>query len=185
MSDPGTTLAAWHATVWAMLAAGVRDARAPARLPVLATVGVDGWPQARMVVLRAADAVAGVVEVHTDVLSPKVADLRTTPRAALQVWDAGGRLQIRLRCAVRVLTGAAVQGQWGRVPDLSRLAYGAVPPPGAPVPGPGDYGTEPGPGRFAVLRCEVMAMDVLHLGTPHRRAGFDRADGWRGQWLVP
>ncbi len=185
MTDPGVTLSAWHAAVWAMLVAGVRDAAAPARLPLLATVGPDGWPQARTVVLRAADAVAGVVEVHTDVLSSKVAALRANPRATLHVWDAGARLQVRLRCAVTVLTGAAVHDQWDRVPDLSRIAYGAVPPPGTPVAGPTDYVTLPGPGRFAVLHCQVEVVDVLHLGSPHRRAGFGRAEGWRGQWLVP
>lgn len=185
MGDPGPELADWPAFVWAILAAGVRDAGAAARLPVMATQGAAGWPEARTVVLRAADAGAGTLDVHTDVLSTKVAELRVTPRATLHVWDAAAAMQIRLRCDVAVLSGAAVRAAWDLVPDLSRLSYGAVPPPGSAVAGPGDFVSRPGAARFAVLRCAVVAMDLLHLGRPHRRAGFARADGWRGQWLVP
>jgi drug/metabolite transporter (DMT)-like permease len=55
-----------HAQVWARLLRGVGDRHAPARHPVLATVAQGGMPQARTVVLRAADAAAGTLDIHTD-----------------------------------------------------------------------------------------------------------------------
>jgi pyridoxine/pyridoxamine 5'-phosphate oxidase len=48
-----------HAQVWTRLMRGVRDRRASSRHPTLATVTPDGKPQARTVVLRAADISAG------------------------------------------------------------------------------------------------------------------------------
>ena len=49
-------------------------------------------------VLRATDQRAGSLDIHTDLRSVKVTDLRATPFAALHVWDAAGHLQIRLPC---------------------------------------------------------------------------------------
>ena len=51
--------------VWQRLGRGVADRKAPARHPVLATVGKNGG-EARMVVLRGADRATGCLEVHTD-----------------------------------------------------------------------------------------------------------------------
>ena len=39
--------------------------------------------------------------------------------------------------------------------------------------------------RFAVLRCNLFQMDLVHLGTRHRRAAFLAQDGWAGSWLAP
>ena len=55
MSETGHSLAATLDRAWAMLAAGVADRTAPARHPVLATVGRGGGAEARVVVLRGAD----------------------------------------------------------------------------------------------------------------------------------
>ena len=74
-----------YAEVWARLTRGVHDRHAPARHPTLATVTPEGRPQARTVVLRAADKAAGTLDIHTDLRSAKVGDLRVTPFAALHV----------------------------------------------------------------------------------------------------
>ncbi|MBC8165349.1 MAG: pyridoxamine 5'-phosphate oxidase family protein [Bryobacteraceae bacterium] len=101
--------------VWTRVTRGVHDRHAPARHPTLATVTPDGRPQARTVVLRAADKVAGTVHVHTDLQSGKVRDLRATPFAALHVWDASAHLQLRLEAQVTILTGPDVAAIWERV----------------------------------------------------------------------
>ena len=94
-----------YAQVWARLVRGVRDWRAPARHPTLATVTPDGKPQARTVVLRTADKSTGALDIYTDLHSAKVAGLHRTPFAALHVWDAAARLQMRLEATVAILTG--------------------------------------------------------------------------------
>ena len=187
-TDPhpwATTLDGLYAQVWARLMRGVADRRAAARHPTLATVSPDGWPEARTVVLRAADPATSTLDLHTDLRSAKVAALRTTPRAALHIWDQSAHLQIRLLADVTILTGGNVAATWAKVPDASRRAYGMTPAPGHSIPTALDYQVTPEKTFFTVLRCTVQAMDILHLGTDHRRASFDRASGWAGAWLSP
>lgn len=183
MSEWFETLEGVHAHVWARLAAGVADRTAPAREVVLATTSPTGWPEARTVVLRGA--AAGVLEVHTDLHSAKVASLRADPRAALHVWDAGAALQIRIEARVSIHSGAEVADTWARVPDPSRQSYGVTPPPGQPIADALAYVKKPDAATFAVLRCAVEAIDAVHLGSQHRRARFERLGGWAGQWLAP
>lgn len=178
-------LSTLHAQVWARLLRGVHDRRAPARHPALATVGTDGMPQVRTVVLRAADASAATLDLHTDLHSAKVEELRSRPLAALHVWDAAAHLQIRLEAEVAILSGADLTAIWARVPAPSRMAYGSTPAPGQPIAEALAYAKTPDPGAFALLRLSVRAIDAVHLGPDHRRARYLRADDWAGQWLAP
>ena len=174
-----------HAQVWTLLGRGVADRHAAARLPTLATTSPAGWPEARTVVLRAADAEAATLDIHTDVASAKVADLRHNPSATLHIWDPAAHLQTRIKATVTLLTGEAVAAIWAKVPDPARQSYGTRPSPGQPIASGLAYDKAPDLSTFAVLRCSVQVLDVLHLGPQHRRARFERADGWMGQWLSP
>jgi pyridoxamine 5'-phosphate oxidase len=185
MSEWFETLPGLWTGLWDCLAEGVARRDAPARHVVLATVGLDGGPEARTVVLRGADADAGVIEFHTDLHSAKVAELRRDGRAAVVVWDGERRLQVRLSVSVTELQGDAAAAIWEQVPDPSRQSYGVVPAPGTPIAGALDYEKCADRATFAVLLCELRRVDLVHLGEVHRRAGFARADGWAGRWLVP
>jgi hypothetical protein len=173
------------AEVWRRLSRGAADRRAPARHPVLATAGRDGGAEARILVLRGADRDGARIELHTDRLSGKAAELAADPRAALLVWDAEARLQIRLRLRAAMRTGADAAQAWARVPESARLQYGGM-PPGTPIAAPGEDRPAAEAGRFAVLDCRVDEIETLVLGEDrHRRALFRRAEGWAGQWLAP
>jgi hypothetical protein len=185
MTDWFETLEGLHGAVWATLAQGLADARHPARHPTFATVTADGWPEARTVVLRASDRGAARIAVYTDLQSGKIRSLEGTPRAALHVWDPDQALQLRLQAHVAIRTGAEARDHWNRVPDHARQSYGVTPPPGTAIIGALDYVKEPDPATFAVLICDVMQIDVVHLGARHRRAAFSRCDDWAGQWLSP
>ncbi len=174
-----------YAEVWARLTRGVHDRHAPARHPTLATVTPEGRPQARTVVLRAADKAAGTLDIHTDLRSAKVGDLRVTPFAAVHVWDATAHLQLRLEAQVTLLTGPDVAAIWASVPAVSRLSYGSTPAPGLPIAQALDYTKAADAGSFVVLRFRVETIDAVHLGQDHRRAQFDRGDDWAGMWLAP
>ena len=165
--------------VWQRLGRGVADRKAPARHPVLATVGKTGG-EARMVVLRGADRATGCLEVHTDAASSKVTELRANPNATLLVWDQKARLQIRLRVKVSISEGDT--DTWARVPDTARGVYGGTPPPGAPINAPSDHRPNPIPARFAVLTCRIVEIETLTLDTPHRRA---RNCAGSAQWIAP
>ena len=185
MSDWFTTTDGILTRVWSTLGRGVADAKHPARRPTFATVSPTGWPEARTVVLRAAEREAGEVTVHTDLQSDKIASLRTTPRAALHIWDAKADLQIRLQAEVTITHGPEVRALWDRIPDHAQQSYGVTPPPGTPIATALDYVKDPDPETFAVLTCYVVHIDAVHLGADHRRARFQRANDWRGEWLSP
>jgi pyridoxamine 5'-phosphate oxidase len=174
-----------HAQVWARLARGVRDRHAPARHPTFATVSPDGQPEARTVVLRSADMTAGTLDVHTDLRSAKIDALRINPRAALHVWDHSAHLQTRINVSVSILTGDAVAHYWAKLPKAGRANYGTTPAPGEPIGEALAYFKEPDQTIYAVLRCSIEAVDVVHLGPHHRRARFDYKNNRMGQWLVP
>ena len=185
MSDWFQTLAGLYDQLWDTLVQGVVDSGHPARHPTLATVSPDGWPEARTVVLRGADQIAGTISVFTDLHSAKVDSLRKTPRAALHIWDASNRLQLRLSCVVQIQQGPDVAHIWAQVPDHSRQSYGVTPAPGRPIASALAYAKSPDPATFAVLHCTVAHIDAVHLGTHHRRARFRRDADWQGEWLVP
>ena len=174
-----------HAEVWLRLTRGVHDRHAPARHPTLATVTPGGRPQARTVVLRAADKLSGTLDIHSDLHSAKVQELHATPFAALHMWDASAHLQVRLEAGVTLLTGQDVATIWAVVPETSRLSYGSTPAPGQPIAQALAYTKKTDPTCFAVLRLRVQTIDALHLGPNHRRARFDRTSDWAGEWLAP
>ena len=184
MSDP-QDLSAFLAEAWQHLGRGVADKRSPARFPTFCTVSADGKPHARTVALRAARQSDAQLEVHTDRDTPKIAHLRHTPFAAFHVWLPRADLQIRLNCTVEILTGESVSDDWQKVPPLSRVSYGTIPIPGTPIPDAFAYDKPAVQERFAVLRCTVSEIDLVHLGQPHRRARYHREDNWKGSWLAP
>lgn len=185
MSEWFETLEGLHGRVWQTLGRGLADRRSAARHPTFATVSPDGWPEARTVVLRAVDAERRTLDVHTDILSAKVDSLREYPRAAFHIWDEKQKLQLRLEAEVEILSGDAVADLWAKVPDPSRQAYGTDPAPGTPIDDALAYSKPADPAAFAVLRCQVIAIDVVHLGADHRRACFTRDSDWVGEWLAP
>ena len=184
MSDPNDLKAFWD-LAWQHLMRGAADSRHPARYPTFATVSPDGWPEARTVALRAASQAEARLEVHTDTETAKVRALQATPRAALHVWIPKADLQIRVQARVEMITGPDADAAWDRVPEASRVSYGTQPVPGAEIPQVYAYQKPPDRKRFVVLTCRAEAVDLVELGAQHRRAGYSRADGFKGVWLAP
>ncbi|WP_447553557.1 pyridoxamine 5'-phosphate oxidase family protein [Vreelandella sp. EE22] len=171
--------------LWACLAQGVNDRHGPARQPTLVTVSEIGQPQARTIVLREADKQAATLATYTDIHSDKIGALRAHPAAALHIWHAEQKLQLRIEANVTILSGDEVSERWQRIPEHARTAYSCGPAPGEPIADSLAYTKTPAQSAFAVLWLEVQAIEALHLGQQHRRAVFKRADEWAGQWRVP
>ena len=185
MSEWFDTLEGLLAELWQGLARGVAQRDAPARHPTFATVSADGWPETRMVVLRAAKRDIARLEIHTDLYSAKVSSLTAQPRAELHIWDGAARLQTRMQCNVRITHGLDAAETWEKVPDPSRQSYGIAPSPGHPIAAALAYKKRPALDSFAVLHCQIEKIDVVYLGDKHRRAVFMRHDNWVGQWCAP
>lgn len=186
----GAALADLRAEAEAALAEGLRSRKSPWRCLSLATVGPDGYPQARHVVLRGFDPLARCLRFHTDVRSPKWAELARNPHVAVLGYDPARQLQIRLRgratCHHR---DALAREAWQKSHVMSRACYAAAHAPGTELEGaPSNpvYG-EQGQAHFGAVVIEYGEMDVLKLSSAgHRRACF----GWTGKtyretWLAP
>jgi len=174
-----------------LLAAGVDDAGSPFRTPTLACVDADGRPDLRSVVLRGFDGADRCLEMHTDTRSAKVAAFAQRRAAALHVWDAALRVQMRLHGTVSLHAGDAVaEAAWARLAGSSRATYCVEPGPGTVIKSPHDThacGEDAGFSVFCVIRLRFDALEWLHLEHgKHERALFRWDNGILApMWLVP
>lgn len=190
------------AEIWRRLARGAADRRSGFHTVQLATLGLDGAPRVRTVVLRGVEQSAGRLRVHTDRRSAKWAEIAAEPRVELHAYDARAKLQVRMRG--RVLPqgeGPLADAAWAASSPGSRACYRAAQAPGATLDDPAEADPDParrteaapldGRDRFAVLLLEAARVEWLWLAAGgHRRAVHERAAGepgagWVGRWLAP
>jgi hypothetical protein len=169
------------ADIWRRLARATADRRAAWRTPVLATLGIDGAPRARTLVLRAADQAAATLTLHTDARSAKAAELGRDARAALLFWDPRALVQLRAEGTASLAPDPAA---FAALPAGGRAVYAVAPAPGTPIAAPDAVATADPAAAFRVLTVRVATLEWLALSTPHRRARFDLAGGG-ATWLVP
>lgn len=197
MSDPrprpahADDLREIRAAAFALLARGVADRRSPLHTPTLATIGLNGAPRARTVVLRGVEAATRTLRLHSDTRSDKCAEIARDPRCALHGYDAGGQVQLRLEGRATLHTDDAVaEAGWQASRSFSRMCYAIQPAPGtaiaAPPPEPRD--DQAGRVNFGVILLRVERLQWLWLAAGgHRRARIE----WDGDgkesatWLVP
>lgn len=179
---------------WQCLETGVRDRKSGFHTVQLGTVGVDGFPSVRTAVLRAVDREARWAQIHTDRRGPKPVEIAQEPRAAMHVYDAAAKIQIRLTGHARLHTDDEVAATaWAGTRRFSRECYQVSPAPGTALESPRNAlipeasDSEAGGENFAVLRLYVVRLEWLYLAAAgHRRAVFDWSDGaCRSSWLVP
>jgi pyridoxamine 5'-phosphate oxidase len=177
--------------IWKELGRASQDRHHEWRTPVLASCGADGLPDARTVVLRQVDAVAGQLTFYTDSRSPKVAQLQAQGAAVLVFWSARLSWQLRVQVACSVITaGPEVEALWQEVKQsaaagdyLSPLPPGAVLPPGSGMADAAKANAPAPTHSFALLRAQVLQMDWLELSRDgHRRAKLS-TNTW--EWLTP
>ncbi|MCJ2071225.1 pyridoxamine 5'-phosphate oxidase family protein [Methylobacterium sp. J-030] len=188
-------LDASFAELWRLLAEGAALGRSGFHLPALATLGADGAPRLRTVVVRAADPEAGSLRFHCDRRSDKAAEIAANPACALMAYDAAAKIQIRVegRAALHA-DDAVAEAAWAGSRAMSRVCYGAEPAPGTALPA-GDAYTLPdeaaagtaGRPHFAAVLVRAERLDFLYLDRRgHRRAAWHRnGSGWQGTWLAP
>ncbi len=115
MSSPVDPLFKFHSWLADARARGLPEPSAMS----LATVGADGSPSVRMVLLKHADERGFVF--YTNLESPKAAGLRADPRAALCFyWNPPGR-QIRVRGVCAPVSDAEADAYFASRPYLSRI----------------------------------------------------------------
>jgi hypothetical protein len=185
--DLGAALdAAWH-----LLAQGVTGRRHPFHTPALATLGRDGAPRARILVLRGSDPSARVLRLHTDRRAAKWEELSAEPRCALHFYDAEAAVQLRLTGRASLHSDDQVaDAAWAASRDFSRRCYAIELAPGTPIaaPPPAPQDEAAGRGAFGVVQFRVETLEWLWLAAEgHRRARFAWGDqgALEATWLVP
>jgi pyridoxamine 5'-phosphate oxidase len=201
--EPFGTLEDAQTAIWQMLARAVRDRRSAWHTPVLASIGRDGAPKARVLVLRAADRPSRTLRLHTDSRTAKVEEIAREPRVSLLFYDAGARLQLRASGLAHVARdGDVADAAWAATRMLGRRCYTAPLAPGSPAPGPVSglpealehreptrAESESGRPNFSVVLIRLEELEFLQLAfAGHRRGAFRISadgNGWTGRWLIP
>lgn len=182
-----TDAAGTWANLTRWLHAGATTPTHPFRWPVLSTVAADGGPDSRIVVLRRFDPDGRLLVFHTDVRSPKVADLRRDSRCGFLFYDPDDRLQVRVRATAAVHhADDFARREFDALPGHNRATYASAGLPGAdePADAPFDYPPKPPAdeavafGHFVAVACVIERADTLELHpSGHRRAVFEWPGG--------
>ncbi|HEY8567444.1 MAG TPA: pyridoxamine 5'-phosphate oxidase family protein [Beijerinckiaceae bacterium] len=178
---------------WRLLARGVVDRRSPFHTPVIATIGRDGAPRARIVVVRGVDGEARTVRFHTDRRTAKAEEIGRDARLALIAYDAPAKIQIRLEGRASLHASDAVADEaWVGSRPFSKVCYGTNPPPGTVIPAGEGYSLPPaeevetGRSNFSAVLLQVESLEWLYLDRAgHRRARFTFGAAPTATWLVP
>ena len=178
------------------LNAAVSNRRMAFHTPVLLSVGLDGRPRGRTVVLRAYDHLSRRLRCHVDIRSDKAAEIAKDPRVGWTFYDPLLKWQIRLQGNATVHHQDAVaKTAWQQSQKMSQVCYGTVPAPGSVIAG-GDQFVLPqvpadialGENNFAALICAYDEIEGLWLGHKgHRRMRFRWQSGGDllAEWLAP
>ncbi len=182
------------AEAWALLVRGVADRRHPFHTLQVATIGLDGAPTVRTVVLRGVEPARRVVRFHTDRRSRKARELAADPRIALHAYHPAAKIQLRLsgRAALHRDDPVAAAA-WAATRPFSRACYRVALPPGTVAESPyaalaeAGAGDEAGREAFLAVTVSVERLEFLFLAARgHRRALFDWSGGaLAASWLVP
>jgi pyridoxamine 5'-phosphate oxidase len=179
------------AEAFRLLSRGVADRRSPFHTPCLGTIGADGVPMLRTVVLRGVEVMERRLRIHTDLRSAKVGEIRACGAVAVHGYDPAAQVQLRLSgIATLHADDGVADAAWAASRPFSRRCYAIADAPGtacaAPPSAPGDEAS--GRGNFAALIVAFDRLEWLWLcAEGHRRARFSwQADGaLSATWLVP
>lgn len=170
---------------WEALELGVRDRRHPFRNPVVLSVDEEGYPAGRVLTLREANRKEHFLRFHVDRRSPKFRQWTEQPAMSVVFYHAPGMWQVRVKGLAEMhLENDLARAAWdschpmGQRTYLSRYAPSveveedveSTYPPELERRRPTAEESEAGYKNFAVLLCQVLEIDSLHLyGTGHQR----------------
>jgi hypothetical protein len=166
------------ATAWRNLELAGTDAHSGFRYVSYCTIDGEGNPQARMVVLRAADASERTIEIHTDVRSAKWQETEANPTVTFLGFDPGNGLQLRLQGngSLHGPGSKIAERAWENLSPWTRETYSGGPPGDTVVAGSTLTEADSAVGRsvFGVVVFRASRLDwfQLHRGA-NERAIFD------------
>lgn len=185
---------------WHLLIKSAARRKGDYQKPSVSTLGNNGFPQQRIVVLRDVDLSDRLLTFFTDARSEKVKELEETPRLSWLFWDKRKKVQIRMAGNAFTEQGTdRCRGYWDNLPVQGRASYALLTAPGTAqeddsVPLPEYWNkdidlekTAYAFKNFMVVTCQVETADLLHLHHEgHQRALYQYQDNqWNGHWAAP
>ncbi len=184
---------------WHLLLKAAKKRKGDYQTPVIGTVESQ-QAQMRVVILREVGLQERQLAFFTDARSDKVAQLKEQARLSWLFWDAGKKVQMRMKGSVELhRKDELCRTYWDRLPVAGRKNYATAAPPGSlarqstdglPEAWQDDMPleeTEYAFEHFMVVVSTIDQADLLHLHRDgHQRALFQwEAGEWRGHWAVP
>lgn len=188
-----TDLAEILALSWQLLENGCRDRRSGFHHPVLATVGLDGKPKSRVVILRDADRLQKTLRCNSDIRTQKWGEIAREPIVSLTFYDEIEKTQLRVEGTASLHTRDPIAQQaWDNSQRMSRVGYGAQPGPGAVINDAEQFALpntdseiSEGIANFGTIIVHITTIEWLYLKVRgNRRVLFDLVAD-TAQWLVP
>ena len=169
-----------------------------AALLALATVGVEGLPEVRTLVLRELDDQLAVFINRT---SPKWLALQAQPRLCFMTYWPSSQIQYRFDCDIQPIAKSLVDASWllrAEAPRRLDQLYQQGSPQSSTIRDrqslleraalvPKELLTRPA-SEAAGLYLLPRSIERLHLamnGEPHDRRCYTHADNWQEQVLMP
>jgi hypothetical protein len=166
------------------LASALKNKKHPFRYFTMTTIGEDGSPHSRTVVLRGFNPEKFTLTIYTDSRSNKVKELLNDPRAEFLFYDSNQLLQLVIK--VNLFDSKTSQKNFTELPDPMKKDYSSSLEPGAPIGGPDQVEYNYDKGHFTALTFEALQFDYLKLKRPnHFRARFLAKENWQGVFLTP
>jgi pyridoxamine 5'-phosphate oxidase len=182
-------------SIWDALRAGAGAGRSPFSLLQAATVGVNGYPKVRTIVLRDAKENLARLSFHTDNRSEKVRELRERPAVSIHGYDPERLVQIRLEGTTSFVTDETEKmAVWNSSRPRTLILYRSPLASGSVIDDPAQAATTDvadsmlGYENFCLVHVSVQHIDYLDVSSePHQRAQFHgREDGgFQGHWVAP
>lgn len=160
-------------------------------LGFLGTLGIEGEPRVRAIILRQFQESPERICFATNIHSEKVAEIRRSPQVALTGHDAERSVQLRIEGRASVVEDQTQrQRAWESLAPHSQQLYASTLVPGAPLSEElNDAVEDDGSAfeRFAWVSIELEQLDWLDLSAePHQRWQFtQQAGSWNGRRVVP
>ncbi|MGB0715858.1 MAG: hypothetical protein ACPGXK_08265 [Phycisphaerae bacterium] len=190
--------------IWDQLEEAVTRRAHSFHLPVLTTIGLNGIPDARVVVLRSAARQHCCISCHTDSRSPKAIQLVRCAHATWVFYDHQQRIQVRVsgQTSIAGVDGSeAAINAWNNVSQSERQSYLGPHPPsqrasqptsnlpaGMPGRAPTEQEIQFAKQNFRLITTHINRIDWLWLRDEgHRRAMFEWDESGRSSahWLEP
>src|SRR5262249_38718074 len=140
------------ARIWGLLKDAV-ERRSPFTAMQLATVGADGAPKLRTIILRRFDQVSGTIAFITDRRAAKVREIAANPHVSLAGYDPTSNLQLRTEGTATIVEDEFERNEvWAALRPHTHVLFST---PFAP-------GTELG------VHDEAQRQASAHSETPHQ-----------------